>query len=275
MQNRSRFTSGTWLRGQALALTGALGLLVVPQAEAGFVFNGGTNTYSFTGQNYVTVFDGGNVPGSYKTSEALSWSMTLAAPLGNGLGFGAVSPTGWTFDDGRSSGNGTFDDTEGFAYFAAGTNGSGDIVDWLAAFVGPRLGGTTPNNSDDTGLGISCGGLGCSPLGAPTGEAGAALLWSSKAVSQIEQQIPGGGPGAWDSVFAAVDGTSAIAEFAFGAAEIGPNIGLSIGGLSEDDVDAAYYPAYRGTVPEPGALALVCVGLMGAFVARRRAQRQA
>jgi hypothetical protein len=250
--------------GVALALLAAS--LAAPVAQAGWVQS--SNTYTYTSSNYGLIFDGENLKGEYTNSQFQTWSMTFANPLGaNYESVNDVGAISWTFDDGRADGNGTFDSTTGWQYISVGTNGSGTITDWLAGFAGPAITG-------GAAIGFSCGGLGCDafrgadPSFASVSELGYSWLLSEASVQFFDGQTDGD----WNTNFSSSDGQVPIAA---GAIIIGA--GQLAGGLGDYDPaenDVAYY-GLGGSVPEPGALALVCAGLMGTFAARRRAQRQA
>lgn len=264
----ARISAATRTGGLAFALLAAS--LAAPEAEAGWAQS--SNTYTYTSGNYGLIFDGENLKGEYTNSQFQTWSMTFGAPLATNLGFDPNNPTdiganSWTFDDGRADGNGTFDSTTGWQFISVGTDGSGAITDWLAGFVGPESPGSTA-------LGFSCGGLGCAffqtlvPESQGVSELGYSFLLSEAAVSDDAS------PSSWDEQFALADGTSLIGlaavyygfSYLTGTGFIPPEI--------YPELDAAFY-GLGGSVPEPGALALVCAGLIGTMAARRRAQRQA
>lgn len=234
-------------------------------AQAGWVQS--TNTYTYTSGNYSVIYDATDPAGQYTSSQFQTWSMTFGSPLASGLLLDInvdVGATSWTFNDGRADGNGSFDSSTGWSFISVGTNGSGEITDWLAGFAGPE-------NSGSTSLGFSCGGAGCVAfetffgvtLGIP--ELGYSSLWPDSSLANFGGQEP---PVRWNDFWSATEGNPAIG---FVTAFIGA-LALAQGG-TEGDLDMAFYgPA--GSVPEPGVLGLVCAGLMGTFAARRRVQRQ-
>jgi hypothetical protein len=82
-----------------------------------------TYTYTYTGNDYTYV------NGSYTTSDFVSATFTLSAPLVDNLSFATyVTPLTWSFSDGFQSNNST---ELGYStYFQFSTNAGGQIVNW-------------------------------------------------------------------------------------------------------------------------------------------------
>jgi hypothetical protein len=84
-----------------------------------------TYTYTYTGLDFT------NVDGSYTTSDFVSASFTLSAPLTDSFGSGegsSVAPLSWSFSDGFQSVNST--ESVFGTTFKVATNASGQIVGW-------------------------------------------------------------------------------------------------------------------------------------------------
>jgi len=80
-------------------------------------------TYTYTGNPYTEVFD------AYTTSDYLSITFNLSAPLADNLAGVFITPDSWFITDGIYSDSSA--DADSLVEFGVMTDGSGTIYDWL------------------------------------------------------------------------------------------------------------------------------------------------
>jgi len=167
---------------------------------SGVVAHATVYEYSYTGMNYTSLSDNGNVPGAYTRGMDVSGYFTLSAPLpANSSGTIAGSILDWSFSDGRNTltkaGQTSYPDA-----FYISTNAAGTISAWtviLQAVANNQFKGSTtdPNifstNSFDqaytTGTCLSFDSTyGCTNYNADIASVGQAGIWAVTTVAVAE-----------------------------------------------------------------------------------------